>query len=152
MTGSREELLNRQRTRCREKATKHKHSGSSVKICLCGIKCFHSSMTPKCPIRLVLPPSHTRIVLREIHRPRETGKSSRTSILVTLYLTRCCAHMSRVCGLCTLQPPLHNPKAPLQPITTSYQDQRLGVDIVGPFPQSRKGNRYLLVMVDFVTK
>jgi hypothetical protein len=30
--------------------------------------------------------------------------------------------------------------------------QRLGVDLVGPLPQSRRGNRHLLVFVDYLTK
>ncbi len=37
------------------------------------------------------------------------------------------------------------PRAPLQPIPSVYPNQPLGVDIVGPFPQSKHGNVYLLV-------
>ncbi len=44
------------------------------------------------------------------------------------------------------------PRAPLQPIGAGYPNQRLGIDFIGPFTQTRKGNRYLLVMVDFFTK
>ncbi len=44
------------------------------------------------------------------------------------------------------------PRAPLQSIETGYPYQRLGIDFTGPFTQTRKGNRYLLVMVDFFTK
>ncbi len=44
------------------------------------------------------------------------------------------------------------PRAPLQPIETGHPNQRLGIDFMGPFTQTRKGNRYLLVMVDFFTK
>ncbi len=43
------------------------------------------------------------------------------------------------------------PRAPLQPIEKEYPYQRLGIDFMGHFTQTRKGNRYLLVMVDFFT-
>ncbi len=39
-----------------------------------------------------------------------------------------------------------------QELHSGYPNQRLGIDFVGPFPQSRRGNRYLLVLVDFFTK
>ncbi len=44
------------------------------------------------------------------------------------------------------------PRAPLQPIGTGYTSQRLDIDFMDPFTQARKGNRYLLAMVDFFTK
>ncbi len=40
----------------------------------------------------------------------------------------------------------------LQQLRRLRPHQRLGIDFVGPFPQSRRGNRYLLVLVDFFTK
>ncbi len=61
--------------------------------------------------------------------------------------------MSRTCNACRVCKAVERtPRAPLQPILTGYYNQRLGVDILGPFPQSRTGNLYLLVMVDFFTK
>ncbi len=44
------------------------------------------------------------------------------------------------------------PRAPLQPIETGYPNQRLGIDFMGPFTQTRNGNRCLLVIVEFFTK
>uniref|UniRef100_A0A0X3PXJ8 Transposon Ty3-I Gag-Pol polyprotein n=1 Tax=Schistocephalus solidus TaxID=70667 RepID=A0A0X3PXJ8_SCHSO len=43
-------------------------------------------------------------------------------------------------------------KAPLQPIKTGYPNERVGVDLVGPIAPSAKGNKFILVMVDFFTK
>ncbi|BHF81301.1 hypothetical protein SprV_0702443100 [Sparganum proliferum] len=43
-------------------------------------------------------------------------------------------------------------KAPLQPILTGYPNELIGVDIIGPIAPSVRGNRYILVMVDFFTK
>jgi len=40
----------------------------------------------------------------------------------------------------------------MQSITTRFPGQRVGMDIVGPFFRSRKGNTYILVMVDHFTK
>ncbi len=44
------------------------------------------------------------------------------------------------------------PRATLQPIETGYPSQRLDIDFMDPFTQARKGNRYLLAVVDFFTK
>ncbi|BHF62300.1 hypothetical protein SprV_0200528200 [Sparganum proliferum] len=49
-------------------------------------------------------------------------------------------------------PPPHLNRAPLQPILTGYPNELVGVDIIGPIAPSVRGNRYILVMVDFVTK
>nr|VZI14049.1 unnamed protein product [Spirometra erinaceieuropaei] len=113
---------------------------------------------PQSPTRFVLPPAHTRSVLRELHLQlghAGQGKLEKAARLRfwSPNLRQDVALICQECGVCArFKHPTHNPRAPLQPISTGYPNQRLGVDIVGPFPQSRKGNRYLLVMVDFFTK
>ncbi|BHF58988.1 hypothetical protein SprV_0100194300 [Sparganum proliferum] len=49
-------------------------------------------------------------------------------------------------------PPPHLNRAPLQPILTGYPNELVRVDIIGPIAPSVRGNRYILVMVDFFTK
>ncbi|KAA3674184.1 uncharacterized protein DEA37_0001986 [Paragonimus westermani] len=44
------------------------------------------------------------------------------------------------------------PRAPLEPVVTEHPGQRVGVDIMGPLPVTRRGNRYILVLVDYFTK
>nr|VZI49393.1 unnamed protein product [Spirometra erinaceieuropaei] len=113
---------------------------------------------PQSPTRLVLPPAHTRSVLLELHLQlghAGQGKLEKAARLRfwSPNLRQDVALICQECGVCArFKHPTHNPRAPLQPISTGYPNQRLGVDSVGPFPQSGKGNRYLLVMVDFFTK
>ena len=40
----------------------------------------------------------------------------------------------------------------LHPITVGKPFERIGMDFVGPLPKSRKGNRYILVITDYLTK
>ncbi|VDK43760.1 unnamed protein product [Taenia asiatica] len=42
--------------------------------------------------------------------------------------------------------------APLQPMPTGFPGERVGIDIMGPLPLTKGGNRYILVMVDYFTK
>ncbi len=57
------------------------------------------------------------------------------------------------CATCArVKHPTQQARAPLVSICSGYPNQHLGVDFVGPFPQSRRGNRHLLVLVGFFMK
>ena len=43
-------------------------------------------------------------------------------------------------------------RAPLQGIKTGYPQQIVPMDILGPFPESQEGNKYILVMSDSLTR
>ena len=43
-------------------------------------------------------------------------------------------------------------KANLVPMVADLPFERLGMDIIGPLPTSRKGNRYILIFVDYLTR
>ncbi|CAH8866152.1 unnamed protein product [Trichobilharzia szidati] len=59
----------------------------------------------------------------------------------------------RNCDICAqIKHPKPTPRAPLVPMLTEGPNHRVGVDIIGPLPTSRRGNRYILVMVDYFTK
>ena len=49
-------------------------------------------------------------------------------------------------------PPSRKARAPLQIDNTGYPMQRVAMDIVGPLPSTERGNRYILVVVDYFTK
>ncbi|VDM00216.1 unnamed protein product [Schistocephalus solidus] len=51
-----------------------------------------------------------------------------------------------------IKPPQQLNRAALQPILTRYPNERVGVELVGPQPPSVRGNRYILMMVDFLNK
>ena len=42
--------------------------------------------------------------------------------------------------------------ASLIPMATNGPGECLGIDVIGPLPITERGNRYILVMVDFFTK
>jgi transposase InsO family protein len=48
--------------------------------------------------------------------------------------------------------PHHTPRAPLQSYRVGAPMDRVAMDIVGPFPLSNQGNRYILVIQDHFTK
>ena len=57
------------------------------------------------------------------------------------------------CGICQKTSQYKNKRAPLMPlpiIDTPFQ--RIAMDIVGPLPRSRQGNRYILVVCDYATR
>ena len=57
------------------------------------------------------------------------------------------------CKLCERAKSPNNPlKAPLQPIIGGFPNEIVGIDIMGPLPQTKRGHRYILVMVDYFTK
>ena len=48
--------------------------------------------------------------------------------------------------------PTQKSRAPLQKIVTGYPMQLVAVDITGPFPRSKNGNYYVLVVSDYFTR
>uniref|UniRef100_A0A674P0I3 Gypsy retrotransposon integrase-like protein 1 n=1 Tax=Takifugu rubripes TaxID=31033 RepID=A0A674P0I3_TAKRU len=57
------------------------------------------------------------------------------------------------CDPCTVQKgPTRRSHAPLQQYQVGAPMERVGVDILGPFPTTDQGNRYVLVAMDYFTK
>lgn len=47
----------------------------------------------------------------------------------------------------------YDSEAPMQPLpVTNTPFSRIAIDILGPFPRTRNGNRYILVVCDYSTK
>ena len=51
----------------------------------------------------------------------------------------------------TKKTPRNLPKAPLQPIPVEGPFDRVAVDVLGPFPTSEKGNKYVIIFTDYLT-
>ncbi len=93
-------------------------------------------------------PSYSRIALPLTRLKEKTREFKWTNECEEAFAVVCAS-----CDVChALKPPKVTPRAPLQPIPSGYPNQCLGVDIVGPVPQSKHGNVYLLVMADFFSK
>uniref|UniRef100_A0A3P9LUG1 Gypsy retrotransposon integrase-like protein 1 n=1 Tax=Oryzias latipes TaxID=8090 RepID=A0A3P9LUG1_ORYLA len=57
------------------------------------------------------------------------------------------------CDLCTAHKgPTQQSRAPLQQYLVGAPMERVGVDVLGPFPLTESGNRYVLVAMDYFTK
>jgi hypothetical protein len=59
---------------------------------------------------------------------------------------KCC----RICATHKRGPPRN--RAPLTQELTGHRNERMAFDIIGPLPTTRKGNRFILLMVDYFTK
>nr|VZI20266.1 unnamed protein product [Spirometra erinaceieuropaei] len=63
------------------------------------------------------------------------------------------AYFCQSCATCaSFKTPSPTPRAPMQPMTTGFPGERVGLDIIGPLPISVRGYEYILVMVDYFTK
>ncbi len=107
------------------------------------------------PLRLVIPPSAASAIAKELHT--ELGHAGQSKTEKAARQRFWWPDMKRdVITACNnyalVKHPTQQARAPLVSIHSGYPNQRLGIDFVGPFPQSRRGNRYLLVLVDFFTK
>lgn len=62
-------------------------------------------------------------------------------------------HWTRSCADCSMRKTPHNRhKAPLMPIPVEGAFDRLAVDCLGPLPESTRGNRYVVVFCDALTR
>ena len=63
------------------------------------------------------------------------------------------AEYCRACEECQKCSSRRDPKAPLVPLPVMEEPfQRIAMDIVGPLPRSRLGNKYILVVCDYATR
>ncbi|VDK47488.1 unnamed protein product [Taenia asiatica] len=111
--------------------------------------------SPRC---LVVSGSLTQTVLQELHEQlRHVGEEK----MVDASSKRCwwpsltpdVLDFCRTCITCSsFKKPHSTAMAPLQPMPTGFPGERLGIDIMGTLPLTKRGNRYILVMVDYFTK
>ena len=64
---------------------------------------------------------------------------------IELYCQSC-----HICG--SRNGPIPRPRAPMQSIKTGYPLDRIQIDILGPLPETNRGNKYVAVVVDMYTK
>ena len=62
-------------------------------------------------------------------------------------------HWCKSCTECSMRKtPRNFKKAPLLPLPVASAFEQVAVDVLGPFPVSRKGNRYVVVFSDMLTR
>ena len=110
--------------------------------------------------QLVLPQSYRGLVLQLAHSIPLAGHLSKVKttnrILQRFYwptVYRDVARYCRACIACQKASGRRPMKAPLIPLPIIAQPfSRIAMDIIGPLPKSRNGNRYVLVVCDYATR
>ncbi|BHF79421.1 hypothetical protein SprV_0702254100 [Sparganum proliferum] len=108
--------------------------------------------------RVVVPGSLVEVVLTNLHNELGHVGQAKTEAATRqrFWWPHLREHVATFCNTCTtcskFMAPRQLPRAPLQPMHTSFPFQRLGLDIIGPLPFTTTGHRFILVMVDYFTK
>ena len=110
--------------------------------------------------RIVVPSSRREQVLRAAHSDSTAGHFGykRTLARIARYfmwpgMWKDVRQFVRNCGDCQRAAKNTNAKAPLQPLpVVSEPFAKVALDIVGPLPRTKKGNKYLLTMICLFTK
>ncbi|GBM25302.1 Retrovirus-related Pol polyprotein from transposon 412, partial [Araneus ventricosus] len=113
-----------------------------------------------CRWQLILPKSRIPEVLRETH---DSASGGHFGVMKTLSKTRERFYWDRLradvenwcreCHACGARKgPKTRTKGRLQRYNVGAPFERMALDILGPFPVTTKGNRYVLVLMDYFTK
>ncbi|CAH8654098.1 unnamed protein product [Dicrocoelium dendriticum] len=108
--------------------------------------------------RIVVPQALVTEVLSELHQQLGHAginklESAARQRFWWPHQRRDIVNFCQTCERCATfkNPPIAH-RAPLQSMTAGYPNEIVGVDLVGPLPETPRGNRYILVMVDYFTK
>ena len=112
-------------------------------------------------IQLVVPRSLRNDVLQQVHDAalggghlgqRKTREKAAQRFFWHGMREDCNTWVSK-CDVCLkIKHPVHRPHAPLGQMQTGAPLDRLATDILGPFPESTRGNQYVLAVTDYFTK
>ena len=108
---------------------------------------------------LIMPKIARQKVLTMAHNSPIGGHFGRERTLQTIRgrmdrpgVVRDVNRMCAACPICQKAKPANTTKAPLQPLPVIKEPlTRLAMDIVGPLKCTKKGNKYLLVIMDYAT-
>ena len=108
----------------------------------------------------VLPRSLVDIVLTQLHSSQTAGhlgvKKTYEKVSSRYYwqgMRRDVERWVETCDVCgSKRNPQRKTRAPMKMYLTGAPMERVAVDILGPFPVSKNGNRYILVICDYFTK
>jgi hypothetical protein len=112
---------------------------------------------PNNPLR-VLTPQEVTAVLYSLHNDPTSGhfgfQSTYHRIAIRYYWPQMGNDIKDYIKNCIICQRRGKPKTrePLHPIKIGKPFQRIGMDIVGPLPITSKGNRYIIVATDYLTK
>ncbi|BHF69809.1 hypothetical protein SprV_0301285600 [Sparganum proliferum] len=113
---------------------------------------------PSLPKRLVVPRNLRAQVIRATHEElAHCGQAKTLTAVRQRYWwpdqRRDVVSVCQTCQTCAqIKDPVVRPRAPLEPMSAGFPNHRIGLDIIGPLFQTKKGNRFILVIVDYFTK
>ena len=115
----------------------------------------------KSPIlQLVVPQSLEDVVMKAVHSDASGGhlgvERSLDKLRKRYYWPFMTASVTNFCNSCDVcarrKSPVPANHAPLVQDQPSFPLERVAIDIMGPLPQSNRGNKYLVVVCDYFTK
>ena len=121
---------------------------------------FENNAGTGCITQLVVPNSLKTAVLHGVHEGVLGGHlgvdKSLGKLKERFYWPGHYNDVQQWCATCvscaTRKPEGPTRRGPLQPIIVGYPLQLVAVDILGPLPQTRNGNKYILVAEDYFTR
>ena len=110
--------------------------------------------------QLVLPAPCRSVVLRLAHEVPMAGHlgvtKTKDRVLQRYYwpgIFKDVAQYCRTCEVCQRSTPRKPPRAEMVPMPLVTRPfERIAMDLVGPLPRSRRGNRFILTIVDYATR
>ena len=110
--------------------------------------------------QLIVPKNLRDEVLKQVHGTETSGHFGVNKTLQRLkqrfYWPSCRFDVKQWCASCdkcsSKKGPRRKPKCPLKLYNVGAPMERIAVDVMGPLPVTRHGNKYLIVAMDYFTK
>jgi len=118
------------------------------------------SLSGLAQVSVVVPPSLRQKVIQLCHRPKTAGHFYYWKTLKTIKrhfvwpgMSRQVQTFCRACEVCaTRKNAGRKQKAPMRRYDVGMPMEEIAIDLMGPFPESNRGNKYVLVLVDSYSK
>ena len=110
--------------------------------------------------KLILPRKLRKEVMRQLHDGNSGGhfgiKKTMQKIKARFYWIGCREDVENYCNTCDIcnsrKGPNIRQRNKMQQYNVGSPFERIGIDILGPLPATERGNRYLVVVMDYFTK
>lgn len=128
---------------------------------LCSGKlCRHVSQNVDDRHQLLVPQGHINDVITSAHNGPTGGhfgiQKTLQKVKQQFYWIDCSRDVENFCQCCTIcqarNGPRRKQRSRLQPYDVGAPFERVAIDLLGPLPTTERGNRYILVLMDYFTK